>query len=556
MRRTSKQLVGWAAALAALWILGSAAAAQAGYVDTVTGTPGLQHFWQFDEPGTPATSADSIGSKTVTHMNGFPPSTTGAGPASTAGPRPGDGFVGMDAANGALLYNISGKTRSFGADVDHVGSKSFAAGDMTGLSMEFWYKLTATGNEGLLLGYDDTSGNRYGFTVLKLGGSANGLKVYNKDSTGAQTIYNLGNTPDTNWHHMALTWDGTHFRSYLDGQETAGSVAHSNGAASGAIQSLDELVFGGDASTQNGRYLNGSLDQVAIYDRALTNAQVERHYQAATTGSFAIRPAERAVRDLAPVHYWRMEETYGATVLDSIDNWTGAAQNSPTLGAVGPRPPDFKGFEADNHAVGLVRGSNTGIAVADVDQLTPTKSFSAGDVDALSMSAWFRLSETGPDNARQIIAGFQQSSFPRYLYLITREANGYLKFYLADGDDPSQQIVASPYGSITDSDWHHVVMSWDGSELRTYLDGANEQVFTNANVQGALFVPDGFFIGRDINGSNYFDGRIDDVVLFDYALNAVDVAALYQWATVPEPSAFILLGLGAIGLAVLRRRRP
>jgi len=559
MRHTTKRMGGWAAALAALWMLGCLTAAQAGYVDAVSATPGLQHFWQLDEPGTPTVSLDSIGGKTVRHYNGFPPSTIGAGPGSTAGPRPSDGFAGMDASNAALLYDIPGKTRSFGADADQVGSsKTFSGGDMTGLSMEFWYKLTATGNEGVLLGYNDTSGARYGFTVFKNGGSGNGLRVYNKDMSSNQTQYNLGDTPDTSWHHMALTWDGTHFRAYLDGQETAASVASSDGAASGAIQPLDQLVFGGDASTIDLRYFNGALDQVAIYDRALTSAQIGRHYQAAATGSFSVLPAERAVLDLNPVHYWRMEETYGATALDSVDNWTGTLQNNPTLGDVGPRPPDFKGFESDNHAVGLVRSSSTGIAVADVDQLTAGESFSAGDVDALSMSAWFRLSETGPDNARQIIAGFQKSSGYRYTYLVARESNGALRFYLSDGDDQSQQINVAPYPNITDSEWHQVVMAWDGSALRTYLDGTNEQVFTDPDVQGALFVPDGFFIGRDINGSNYFDGQIDDVALFNYALSAGQVAAMYQWATVPEPSALVLLVLGAIGCAgtVRCRRRP
>ena len=529
------------------------AAGTSGYVGAVNET-GPAHYWRFNEP-TGAAAYDAIGGKTASHHSGFPP-VAGSGPASVAGPGPTDGFAGMETANTGVLYNIAGKTRSIADNPDLVGDGSFAAGDMTGLSMEFWYKHGATDNEGVLAGYQDTSGGgRYAFTVMKVGGASNGLRVYGKDASGNQTQYSLNDTPDTDWHHMVLAWDGAHLRSYLDGQETAASVTSSAGSASGAIGPINELVFGGDASTVNSRYYNGALDNVAIYNRPLTNAQVARHYEAAVTGSYSMSPAETAALGLNPVHYWRMEETYGQTVLDSIGNWTGTLQNNPVLGDVGPRPYAFPGFDADNHAVGFVRTGDTGISVTDVDQLAPGMKFSEGGVDALSMSAWFRLSETGPDNARQIIAGFQKSAGNRYTFLTTRESDGKLKFYLSDGDDQSKQIVASPYSGITDSEWHHVVMTWDGSALRTYLDGENEQMFTNAAVQGALFAPEGFYIGRDTAGGSAFDGHIDEVALFNYALGADDVWALYQGAMVPEPSALLLLGFAAVGFAVLPVRR-
>lgn len=284
-----------AAACAAMVCCSGLSALAGGYVSAVTNTPGLRHFWLLDEPGTPAVSSDIVGGKTATHMNGFPPSTAGAGPVSTEGPRPTDGFAGMATDNAALLYSIAGKTRSFVSDPDQLGTKSFAAGDMHGLSTEFWFKRSAINNEGVMLGYNDTTGFRYGFTattIIDTKTSIREIRVFNKDAAERQTGYQLGATPDLQWHHMVMTWDGRNLRTYLDGAEPASSVALcASGLAIGPIQQMDELVFGGDASTMDIRYLNGALDKVAIYDRPLTDAQVARHYQAAVTG----KPAARAV---------------------------------------------------------------------------------------------------------------------------------------------------------------------------------------------------------------------------------------------------------------------
>jgi glycerophosphoryl diester phosphodiesterase len=541
-------------ACASLGFLGSARVTSAGgYYSAVTGTPGLRHFWHLDEPGTPAVSVDSVGGKTATHASGFPTNAAAGGPSSTPGPRPADGFAGMPVDNAALLYTPAGKTRSFVSSPDLVGGKSFTAGDMHGLSTTFWFKRTTVTQEGVLVGYNDRTGARYGFTAAMLNDASTSireLKPHVKDMEERQTAYNLGATPDLLWHHLAMTWDGRNLRTYLDGAETAASVANSAGAASGPLQPLDELVFGGDASTMDMRYLNGALDLVAIYDRPLTNAQVARHYRSALTGgSGTPAPYEQTLMELSPCHYWRMEESRGR-ILDSISDWSLTPRTIPMDWAdSGIRPPAFMGLEANNCAAGFRAADGNGLYNTNatvVDALTPTNRFSAGTVDRLSLSVWFRLSETGSDTSRQIIAGFQRNTGNRYTFLVCRENTGALQCYVTDNSGESQLIV-SPYPAMTDSAWHNFAMAWDGAVLRTWLDGGNEKSYSNVNVSGAIRTSDGFYLGMDANGGNRFDGQLDEVALFGDALTGEQVERLYTAAVRGKPPQGTLIRLGRSG---------
>ena len=75
--------------------------------------------------------------------------------------------------------------------------------------------------------------------------------------------------PGGEWHHHAVVKSGENLTYSLDGVETATRVI---------TQPLDfaqPLYFGGDAATTDvGEFFNGSLDDVRIYDHALTAQEI------------------------------------------------------------------------------------------------------------------------------------------------------------------------------------------------------------------------------------------------------------------------------------------
>jgi hypothetical protein len=68
------------------------------------------------------------------------------------------------------------------------------------------------------------------------------------------------------WTHLAATWDGTTARIYADGVQVASR------AVTGALTGGTGVVAIGAYGVNR---FHGSIDEVAIYDRALTPAEIQ-----------------------------------------------------------------------------------------------------------------------------------------------------------------------------------------------------------------------------------------------------------------------------------------
>ena len=125
-------------------------------------------------------------------------------------------------------------------------------------------------------------------TVLSLGLNINGYIECDATLDPTQVL-------DGAWHHAAATFDGRVMRVYLDGAE----IAHLD--RTGPITTNAEVPAFIGSSGGAGEHWQGGLDDLRIYQRALTAAQVHQLYQggieslaapaAARTGGRAVLPA-------------------------------------------------------------------------------------------------------------------------------------------------------------------------------------------------------------------------------------------------------------------------
>jgi glucose/arabinose dehydrogenase len=84
-------------------------------------------------------------------------------------------------------------------------------------------------------------------------------------------IYSFGGTIQTGvWHHVALTSDGTNLRAYLDGAPL-GPVQPAALAPETAVLQIGAWILG----PANYDYFSGLLDEVRIYGRALSQAEIQ-----------------------------------------------------------------------------------------------------------------------------------------------------------------------------------------------------------------------------------------------------------------------------------------
>jgi hypothetical protein len=75
------------------------------------------------------------------------------------------------------------------------------------------------------------------------------------------------------WHHVAVTWDGSKVRTYYDGKPVA------EYAASGKIKYDDNNLYFGRDGYYNDAFFLGCIDDVKLYNTALNNTAIYKMYE-------------------------------------------------------------------------------------------------------------------------------------------------------------------------------------------------------------------------------------------------------------------------------------
>ena len=112
-----------------------------------------------------------------------------------------------------------------------------------------------------------------------------------------------------------------------------------------------------------------------------------------------------------------------------------------------------------------------------------------------------------------------------------------------------QTVAASSTVATPVNVWSHVVGVYDGSYARIYINGIEIQ---NVAVSGDLVTNTGgsvqgksFWIGAE-QTYYFFSGAIDDVALYNRALNSAEITSLYSNTPIPEPGSYFLFFVGAV----------
>lgn len=116
-------------------------------------------------------------------------------------------------------------------------------------------------------------------------GLLNGLTAISAAKVGGVNVFGYGNTgggsaeyyPDTlltnTWYHAAFVKDSTHLKFYFNGTLFS-TLSYSTVLCSNTGDSLAHL----GNSRNNDRFLDGSLDDVRIYNCSLTDAEIQQLY--------------------------------------------------------------------------------------------------------------------------------------------------------------------------------------------------------------------------------------------------------------------------------------
>lgn len=319
------------------------------------------------------------------------------------------------------------------------------------------------------------------------------------EQTGSQLIEMRDTTgfivsPGDDFHVSALTADALNGRSkvYRLYNFHSTSVNYSvAGSASWLSISPTTSIIGSGEFAEITVSLNAGADLLSAGERTTSVA-----FNDNTHGFTEVRQVSLTLDDPRMTARWRFDETSGTTAEDSSGNG-----HDGTLEG---------GFDfATASAAGMVGGALSFDGVDDIVNTGPVPISGR-----FSMSAWVQ-----PRNIEdQAGFAYKWNGGERTFWFGQHANDGVMRF----GVWPTlfQRGVNTPVVLENDT-WYHVVATYDGHFPRIYVNGELSATGSDQNTMLKNKAGD-LIIGRQ-NNANNFDGLIDDMRTYNYALTEDDI---------------------------------
>lgn len=229
------------------------------------------------------------------------------------------------------------------------------------------------------------------------------------------------------------------------------------------------------------------------------------------------------------VAWWKFNETSGDTAADSAGTNTGTLHNMDDVAWTSGKFGNALDFDGINDYVDV--GNNPSI-----------------QVDMFTLTAWIKARETGQN--WQTILGFERGS-----HAVSLLSNGHLHYGwqgVRKGGEGTTDLRSGQWTFVTVTrDYDSQVCLYVNGELENSFLGDVDSTFSHSAK-----------IGGDTIDGEYFDGAIDDVRLYNYALSQADIAAVFTGkepgkGTSWTPVWLVALVAAIVTISVIRaKKRP
>lgn len=351
-----------------------------------------------------------------------------------------------------------------------------------------------------------------------------GMSFYSQTSTAAN-FFKTSNSAVASvgtWVHVCGTYDGTGssgvgVKFYSNGSLVASTVGNTGTYV--AMNNTTASLELGVALRTSGSviYSNGAMDDVRIYNRVLSTAEITRLYNIGRPVKIS---ATNSTNSLASglVGHWTFDgnkttwtsSTAGTATDSSGSGNTGTLANmsqtvTPTDGVIG-QALDFDGTN-DN--------VNLGSSLTQVNGQS-----------ALTISGWVRLDLSLTAGGALFDKRESTSSWINFQFY----TDG--RIYLIPGS-------FSAYGYMTNSSsnlnrWANYVMVFDGTlsgnnKLKFYIDGTEQSLTYVGTLPTTTASPTATsYIGYDSQNTKFLNGGVDDVRIYSRALSTTEITRLYN----------------------------
>ncbi len=326
------------------------------------------------------------------------------------------------------------------------------------------------------------------------------------------TAVSLGFVNWNSWNHAVLRYSksGLRLDGFLNGTSSLGYVAGDRSAPSESGY-LQYYALGAIDSTHlgSGAYFNGKVEEFSIWNRALTNGEVNLLY--------ATQKGNWMDRNL--LLYYKFNSFNGTKIYDSAGGNAGTLTGGATV---------TSGLW-DNNAL-YCDGSN------DYVYSTYHSDFETQANREFTYEAWVQSSDYTTKGV--IMAKRHNCNNDAHFNIYTLNNRAYLSFY-SDLDTAARSIYSNVV--LVNGKPYHIVWTrkWGEASTKLYINGVSQTVNNDGATRGTTYtgwtIP--IFIGAQNTGTtcggapeNYFKGIIDEVKIYNRILSADEVLADYNSA--------------------------
>ncbi|MCP3981767.1 MAG: hypothetical protein GY716_20895 [bacterium] len=389
------------------------------------------------------------------------------------------------------------------ADADELDIQGTGGGDGGDFTIDAWILA------------DGAGAGRTMWIVDKLapasGGGFRGYALY-LDSQGLLTLaladgtvrsYSGGFPLYDSWYHVAATVERDPFEVtlYVNGVPLS---FDSPELGSGSLANSLPLNIG-RSNLADGDFFDGKIDEVELFQRALSEDEVVGIWAADEKGKCPCTPPP-----------------YGMTAWWTLDSSPPRDELNLNHGTIHGAPQQDQGVV---RSCLEFRDDGDYVEVANADELN----FGEG---SFSIDAWIktcRPPQCEGDPVQRIVDKMHPDGTPEGYNFFLRSG----KLRLGMGNDDSSTHVFVSNHDVDDGEWHHVAVTVEREtaphEVLFYDNGALVAgPFTPPS--GSIDSPEPLRIGRQVVGqdAHAFTGWIDEVELFDRALAAHEIEALFD----------------------------
>ena len=358
-------------------------------------------------------------------------------------------------------------------------------------SISFWLNPDDVNNTRLIMGTSEGFLTQTGFGVF-FGLTGNGNLTWRVSNGTSAVDIEKSSISTGNWHHIVITQNTSNNEKklYVNGNLETTSTSTINATGQGY-----SLIIGGYNTYTNTPY-DGDIDQVRIYSTALTDGQVTKLYE--EKQCYITKDAADPFGDSNSVALYEMENN----VNDTSGNNNNGTTSNVTFTSTDP-----------------IRGTYEATFNGSTDDISLPQFMGQNNY---TFSAWFKIDALNDFQA--IFSLNAIGSYKKAIFLHSGGTNNIRIFSQSANYYSSNNIYNT-------NQWYHIVFTKSSTNgIVVYLD-ANEIINEPTATANDPLSSEGYdYIGAYRTGgieALHFDGSIDQVRIFDRALDGTEAYQLY-----------------------------